>query len=234
LVATGKKTFIATIIVTVLLLALIGVQFVEVAKANFGPIPQVYIITDIASPINGTTYNTPSVSFTFRIDILNPHPQITTEWVTIYLDNNPIKTIYYLPSSYKMTLENLTNGLHHLEISANAVAITLSTTHRSGNNTVNFSIQLPSIQPTNTSTPTTILTMTPIHTPSPTPSPRTTSTPSTSPTLSPAITQQSTIEPTQTLIADSSSVWIPYSIVGLVAAIIFVVVVYFVRQKRRV
>ncbi len=177
-----------------------GCSFVEVAEANFGPIlPPELPFATVFSPTNGTVYNTSSISCMFSAGTLNSNHigiQNYEDWVIVYLDNKILQTLYFLPYSYTLTLENLTDGPHHLEITANTKSAILTAHLESGRTIVDFTIQVPSTQPSiqPTPTPTVIPTLTSTPTPSPNPSPTPSSPPTLDPTLEPTLSSTPTDE----------------------------------------
>jgi hypothetical protein len=227
-----RKKTITALVIAGLLLSLVGMQFVEVTEANpFGPAIYSLKVT-INYPANGTIFYASTVKVVFSA-VLELRGSIYSEnLVRVYLDNKEEETLFYLPSSYTVTFKNLTGGQHHLEVTAYANAHWVLGGHpgdiqESDSSVIDFTVQLPNLQPSQNST---IATSEPTPAITQTPTPTLSHSPTPSPTLSP------TLQPTLTSTLHTFSNFnIPeFAILGLAifVAIIFICVIILLRKKK--
>jgi hypothetical protein len=205
----NRKTFVAAAAIFALVFSLVGVQWVGFALANFVRPPEPTtqpptVTTHILFPTNETVYNSQNVvlSYTVSIPVWND-PQYgsiqPTRSVFCYLDGNLVKN-YYDADFASVTLKNLTNGLHNLQVFAyGRYSYGFGSVGISDASSVNFTIQkqfsyqnenataTPQPTPTSTSTPTFIITPTSASSPSSTT--ESTSTPSLALSPSPSVAE---------------------------------------------
>jgi len=229
----NKKTFIAALAVTAILISLVGMQSVEVAKANFiYPTTKPKLITNISSPANNSIYNQDKIRMIFRGEVLDwtdpiyGHLVPTEVYVSCYLDNKLLKTYSYSSSYFVYALENLTNGQHEAKVTMRCVypgilvggydsSIVYFTIQTSTNTSSPTTITTPTISPTLTITPTPLLSPSPILTIT------------AEPTLEPAQT------PTQTSDGTQAADWTPVALVFAVVVAVAVAALVYLKRRRK-
>jgi hypothetical protein len=202
-----KKTFIATIAITVLLFSLVGMQLIEVAKANplvgynGPPFPNI----GIHSPTNQTIYNSTEIPLeasvlatrsSLNVSTMQYTPE-TAAWLKYEIDGVSYSftdLTYISPSTPYCTwgsahLTQLSDGVHFLTVYGET---TLGTAISSN---VTFWVHEAVAVPTPSPSPTPV----PSPTQGPTPSPSSPLTPQ------PSATSEPLLEPTQTPIPTSDN-----------------------------
>jgi hypothetical protein len=233
-----RKKTLTVLVIAGLLLSIVGMQFVDVAKAN--PIgvppnlPSQYPSLTITIPMNDSTFYSNSITLKFTAITPTNDQTAALTIVSCFLDGKLVKAYDYGTSYYSLTLGNLTDGQHQVEVWNDVTyhGLFMQPTLRSGSSTVNFTIQT---HPQQSSTPIVETTKpTPIisQTPTPSPSPNLTETSSPSSTLCPTL--QPTLEPsiTSNPIIDSNNILVILVIAIPILFLIISLAVYFRKKKK--
>ncbi len=236
--AVSKKAFVAAILVSLVCASLfVGMQSVNVTKANF--VPQVAIF--IHSPIN-QTYSSLYLTLYVTIDFALTEDK----WIAYSLDGNDNVTLTGKQSQLDSLWQRvnitaplvLSEGSHRLDVYAQSVPASYAAPDTQ---TVFFTIDTsmpsnsPSTSPMMSSTPSPSASLTPsIPSSSPSPSP----TPTSTLNLTNPPTQQLTLEPTSTSTVEPiphgihlASYALQGIIIGSFIAVVVGLIVYFKKVK---
>jgi len=239
--ALRKIAFMAAMAVTGLLISLVGMQFAEVAKANFVyPATKPNLIANVSYPANNSIYNQDKIRMIFRGEVLDWIDPIygqlipTEVYVSCYLDNKFLKMYPYSSSYFAYDLENLANGQHEAKVTMRCVypgvigggydyCIVYFTIQTSTNTSSPITITTPTISPTLTPTPT----LSPSPSPSPIPSPILS--PSPSPTIQPTIAPIVTSPPH---FNNPYSGWIQIAVPAIVIVLLVLGLLVYLRRRK--
>ncbi len=122
-----KKAAMVAITISMLLLSLVGLRFVEVAEANPITFPKQPPVITVYSPATGQTYNTSEIPLTATINVFNAIVRKIemVSWLNYTLDGQPSASLTVImpldfgpgyTATINATLTGLSDGAHILEI----------------------------------------------------------------------------------------------------------------------